>query len=94
MKSDLVSLRPLTGVGLSLSDCSDLPIHQFDCDKALSKEGQPGPGEGTFCIHSTISPYKIFTSPYHQGEKGSPAELRELFLLDSNFELFKCLSDN
>lgn len=94
MESDLVSLRPLTGVGLSLSDCSDLPIHQFDCDKALSTEGQPGPGEGTFCIHSTISPHKTFTSPYHQGEKSSPAELRELFLLDSNFELFKSLSDN
>lgn len=32
MDSDLVGLRPLAGVGLSLSDYPDLLIHQLDCD--------------------------------------------------------------
>lgn len=54
MDSDLVGLRPLAGAGLSLSDCSDLPIHQLDCDKALSTEGRPRPAEGISCILSTI----------------------------------------
>lgn len=34
MNSDRAGLRPLAGAGLSLSDCSDLPIHQSECDQA------------------------------------------------------------
>lgn len=36
MDSDLVGLRTLADAGLSLNDCSDLFIHQADCDKAAS----------------------------------------------------------
>lgn len=43
MDSDLAGLRPLTGAGLGLTDCCDLPIHLSKCVKAgaASTEGQP-----------------------------------------------------
>lgn len=66
MDSDLVGLRPLTGAGHSLRDCSDLPIHQSGCDKAgaLTTEGQPWPGR-----RELLYPlYRRHTSPYHWGE--------------------------
>ena len=39
MGSDVVGLRPLTGAGLRLSDCSDLTIHQSECDKTEALRG-------------------------------------------------------
>lgn len=43
MDSDLAGLRPLAGIGLSLNDCPDLPIHQsrYVKEGAASTEGQP-----------------------------------------------------
>lgn len=56
MGSDLVGLRPLEGRGLSLSDCSDLPIHQSDCDRQefFPQRDSPDLEEGSYCIPSTI----------------------------------------
>lgn len=46
LDSDLAGLRPLAGTGRRVSDGTDLPIHQSECDKAgaFSTEGQPWPG--------------------------------------------------
>lgn len=87
MDSDLVGLRPLAGAGLSLSDCSDLPIHQSDCDNAgaLSAERQPWPGRRQSLYPGYHWPHNTFTSPYRWGSEDGPAGLREkMSLLDSN----------
>lgn len=74
MDSDLAGLRPLAGIGLSLNDCSDLPIHQSRYVKAgaASTEWQPwNQKKGLVCpLHHR--PHKTFKSPYHWGEKTAP----------------------
>lgn len=86
MDSDLVGLRTSADAGLSLNDCSDLFIHQADCDKAASAAQSrwrnfPRPR----CCS------KAFASP-QEGE-GHPAELRAVGLLLEIWTLSKLWAD-
>lgn len=49
-EADLAGLGLLSGSGLSLSDVSDLTMHQLDCDRA-----QHRPVQDIFCCLSTIA---------------------------------------
>lgn len=49
-EADLAGLGLLSGSGLSLSDVSDLTVHQLDCDRA-----QHRPVQDIFCCLSTIA---------------------------------------
>lgn len=69
MDSDLVGLRTLADAGLSLNDCSDLFIHQADCDKAASTAQSRR--RNFPCPHCCS---KTFASP--QGAEGHPTEPR------------------
>lgn len=86
MDSDLVGLRTSADAGLSLNDCSDLFIHQADCDKVASaaqsrRRNFPRPR----CCS------KAFASP-QEGE-GHPAELRAVGLLLEIWTLSKLWAD-
>lgn len=71
MDSDMAGLRSLTGAGLSLTDCCDLPIHQSKYVKAgaVSSEGQPWPGRRELLYPLHHQPHQTFTSLYCRGEK-------------------------
>lgn len=86
MDSDPIGLRTLADAGFGLNDCSDLFIHQADCDKAAS--ASPAEEKEFFPRPQCCS--KAFASP-QEGE-GHPAELRAAGLLREIWTLSKLLS--
>lgn len=86
MDSDLVGLRTLADAGPSLNDCSDLFIHQADCDKTSSAAQSR---RRNFLRPHCCS--KAFASP-QEGE-GRPAELRTVGLLLEIWMLSKLWAD-
>lgn len=89
MDSDPVGLRTLADAGLSLNDCSDLFIHQADCDKAASsartrRRNPPRP--------QSRSHLRVCVCVAGGRVEGRPAELRAAGLFTGGLDAVKTWS--